>query len=59
MKRKTMILIISSLSTAGLLGMGAGVVTNTILSSHANNRSVGAGVQLSTVITVTNLGSVY
>jgi O-antigen/teichoic acid export membrane protein len=58
-RKKIMILTTSSLSAAGLLGMGTGAITNMVLTAHTNSNEVGAGVQLNSVITVTNLGDVY
>jgi hypothetical protein len=59
-KRMKLILITtSSIATVGLLGVGTGAITNVILNSRTMPQNVGEPVQLSSVITETNLGNVY
>jgi hypothetical protein len=57
-RKKIVILTASSLSAAGLLGMTTGVVTNIILNSHSNVQTVGDPIELSSILTITNLGTV-
>jgi hypothetical protein len=57
--RKMIFIATVSLVSAGLLGIGAGTITNAILTAQANNKTIGAGVQLTSVITVNDLGNTY